>query len=238
VELLANPSSHSFDCTINEGVFFEALRQTSLKYGSSIERRLVDVPCQVGKSKKKGSQTAERKKAMLDAIKEEEEKMSFKSTELLLPMNEIVFKGGYSSGLGDFSQAAKSALQDQAGLPDAFFYLRPDTCNHPVIDACIYPNILINFKVAEGDSINEDILERHLECLPEQDLYYFDYVVPETVYSTFKPPHLTRDSKNPLTCRVRVRVVKVVSKLSRPPPMLMHGKSSHWPAPMKWGIRP
>ena len=87
---------------------------------------MVDVPCQVGKSK--GRQTAERKEAMLDAIKKEEEKMSFKSTEILLPMNEIVFKGGYSSGLGDFSQAAKSALQDQAGLPDAVFYLRPDTC--------------------------------------------------------------------------------------------------------------
>ena len=78
------------------------------------------------------------------------------------------------------------------------------SCNHPVIDACIYPNTLINFKVAEGDSINEDILERHLECLPNQDLYYFDYVVPETVYSTFKPPYLARDAKNPLTDRMRV----------------------------------
>ena len=47
------------------------------------------------------------------------------------------FAGGSNVNIGDFSSAAQ-----QCASP---CYLRPDNDIHPVIDACIYPDTLLNF---------------------------------------------------------------------------------------------
>ena len=63
-------------------------------------------------------------------------------------------------------------------------------------------------------SPDEGLLERHLECLPDCQQYYFDYVVPADVYNTFKPTLLKRDARvHPrVASRLFVRVIKAMSQ--------------------------
>ena len=91
--------------------------------------------------------------------------------------------------------------------------MRPSNAFHPVIDACIYPDTLLNYKVGKGGDLNEQLLEDHLSSLPNLTRYYFDYVVPADAYSIFKPAPLKRAMLHPRVALTHVRVVKVGAKM-------------------------
>ena len=65
-------------------------------------------------------------------------------------------------------------------------------------------------------SLNEELLEEHLKCLPDRSRYYYDYIVPTDVYSTFKPAPLKRHVDHPRVALTHVRVVRVEAKLQPP----------------------
>ena len=209
---LASPSNRN---SSSRGHFFEAVMHTVVSNGGSFEYKFVDVPCGVPASGKRGQPTAKRRNALqiaLDNATAEArtvggiapgEPMRMTAPQL----EQQLFVGGSNVNIGDFSGAAKMCASP--------CYLRPNNGIHPVIDACIYPDTLLNFKVAAGQagSLNEKLLEDHLQSLPDLPRYYFDYIVPADVYSTFKPVQLIRDATNhPRVARAHVRVVKVEAK--------------------------
>ena len=206
---LASPSNIN---SSSRGHFFEAVMHAVVSNGSSFEYKLVDVPCSVPASGKRGTPSTERNSALqiaLDNATAEARADGGIAPGALLRMTVpqlkvLVFKGGSNVNIGDFSGAAKKCASP--------CYLRPNNGIHPVIDACIYPDTLLNFKVAAGKagSLNEKLLEDHLQSLPDLPRYYFDYIVPADVYSTFKPTLLKRD--HPRVARTHVRVVKVEAK--------------------------
>lgn len=111
-----------------------------------------------------------------------------------------LIEGGHKSDIGGFADAVASNSGD--------VYLRPDNENHPLIDACIPPNILLNFKVSPGATKpNAKVLESHLQALPEHDEYFLDYFVTPSNYAAFKAPTLNRASDR--ARRLHVRVVQV-----------------------------
>ncbi len=193
----------------SRGHFFEAVMHAVMRSGGSFEYRLVDVPCDVPPSGQRGWRSTERFSALQAALDKATDQARIaggiaSGAPLRMTVPQLVekaFKGGSNSNIGDFDIAAKCASP---------CYLRPNNDIHPVIDACIYPNILLNFKVAGNvGSLNEQLLENHLQGLPDLPLYYFDYIVPAHVYPTFNPPPLKRDAKKHLrVTRTHVRVVK------------------------------
>jgi hypothetical protein len=73
-------------------------------------------------------------------------------------------------------------------------YLQPHAEGHPLIDACILPDTLVLYTISDSkERPDEAVLEKHLECLPDRDMYYLDYVVPSDVFPNFKVPELRRD---------------------------------------------
>ena len=73
----------------------------------------------------------------------------------------------------------------------------------------IYPDTFLQFTVSPWkEGVNEERLERYLECLPPGEQYYLDYVVPADVFKEFKAPPLKRGTL-PLVSKTYVRVVKV-----------------------------
>lgn len=206
---LASPSNTN---SSSRGHFFEAVMHAVVSNGGSFEYKLVDVPCGVPASDSRGRPSTERHNALqiaLDKATAEAQADGGIAPGALLRMTVPqlkvqVFKGGSNVNIGDFGSVAM-----QCASP---CYLRPDNGIHPVIDACIYPDTLLNFKVAAGKagSLNEKLLEDHLQSLTDLPRYYFDYIVPADVYSTFKPTPLKRDL--PRVARTHVRVVKVEAK--------------------------
>jgi hypothetical protein len=210
---LASPSNTN---SSSRGHFFEAVMHAIVSNGGSFLYKLVDVPCNVPASAKRGPPTAERRKALqiaLDNATVQAQTVggTAPGTPLRMTVPQLeqqLFEGGSNVTIGDFSKAAKQCT--------APCYLRPSNDVHPVIDACIYPDTLLNFKVAAGQvgSLNEELLEAHLQCLPNLPCYYFDYFVPTDVFSTFKSVPLKRDAaKHPRAALTHVRVVKVEAKL-------------------------
>ena len=206
---LASPSNTN---SSSRGHFFEAVMHAIVSNGSSFEYKLIDVPCGVPASGKRGQATAERRSALQIAL--DDAAAEARTVGGIMPgaplrmtapqLEQQLFVGGSNVNIGNFGSAAKQCVGQ--------CYLRPDNGIHPVIDACIYPDTLLNFKVATGNvgSLNEKLLEDHLQSLPDLPRYYFDYIVPADVYSTFKPAPLKRDL--PRVARTHVRVVKVKAK--------------------------
>ena len=207
---LASPSNTN---SSSRGHFFEAVMHAVVSNGGSFEYKLVDVPCDVPASGRPGRLTTERRNALQIALDNANAEAQADGgiapgapLRMTVPqLRAQVFKGGYNVNIGDFGSVAM-----QCASP---CYLRPNNDIHPVIDACIHPDTLLNFKVAAGNagSLNEKLLEDHLQSLPDMPRYYFDYIVPADVYSTFKPAPLKRDL--PRVARTHVRVVKVEAKL-------------------------
>ena len=215
LKLLAYPSNIS---TSSRDPFFVDLMHPILCLGGSFMYKLVDVPPCNSLPMSGGQQgrrpTAEENNilqaALLRAAEAEAEGSSPSKPMLLTvpPLEEEVFTSGERDDIGSFRNAAM-----QCASP---CYLRPDTDAHPAIDACIWPDTLLNFKSAVGktDSPDEVVLERHLECLPDSPRYYLDYFVPANVYSTFKPAMLKRHAASfPRASRTYVRVVKAKASL-------------------------
>ncbi len=131
---------------------------------------------------------------------------------------EVFFSPGSRSRTGaraqlttDIASFRKAVQSVKPSVKSA--YLRPSGQGHPLVDSCIYPDSLIQMTVADTKpKVDEELLEQHLECLPDLPVYFLDYVVPQDVYSTFRVPTLKRDrSLTPRVQRIRVRVVKVVT---------------------------
>jgi hypothetical protein len=209
---LASPTNIN---SSSRGHFFEIVMHANVRNGGSFEFKFVDVPCGVLASGKRGQPTVERRSALhiaLDSATEEARTgggiAPGAPLRMTLPqLEQQLFVGGSGTDIGDFSSAAK-----QCANP---CYLRPNNDFHPVIDACIYPNTLLNFKVAAGQvgGLNEKLLEDHLQSLPDLPRYYFDYIVPADVYSNFKPVPLKRNAADhPRVARTHVRVVMVEAK--------------------------
>lgn len=182
--------------------------------GGRFEFRIVDVPCSISASGKRGALKAERIKALqleLDKATEDARRkegiLPTAPLEMTVPQLErLSFKGGSKVSIGGFGITASQCTSP--------CYLKPENDVHPVIDACRYPDTLMNYKVSETSSrLNEQLLEDHLQCLPDRPCYYFEYVVPSASFLTFKPAALLRDAKHPRVAKTAVRVVKVEAKL-------------------------
>jgi len=143
---------------------------------------------------------------------------------MTLPKLELhFFEGGSGEDIGEFASKVNESTTPR--------YLRPNNAVHPAIDSCIYPDTLLNFKVGGAAALNEQVLENHLQCLPDLPLYYFDYYVPADKASsrTFKPAPLLRDkSRHPRVARTYVRVV-IEAKL----PSLTNGTNAKKPVRLR-----
>ena len=214
--VLMKLASSSNTNSSSRGHSFEAMMHSVVCYGSSYEYKIVDVPCDVLASDHPGRPSDKRRTSLqtaLDTATDEAQTAEGVapggSLRLKNPkLEEQYFTGGSSISIGGFNSAAT-----QCSSP---CYLRPNNDVHPVIDACIYPDTLLNYKVSTGKAgnLNEKLLEDHLLSLPDLPRYYFNYIVPADVYSTFKPAPLKRDaSVHQRVARTHVRVVKVTSKL-------------------------
>ena len=118
----------------------------------------------------------------------------------LPPLTQVFFKGGHKSNIGLFAAQVTASSRN--------IYLLPDNENHPVIDSCILPNKLLNFKVSEKiKPPNRAALDAHLLALPELDEYFLDIVVPATIYKSVRIPPVVRDTER--TKKLHVRVVRV-----------------------------
>ena len=208
---LASPLNTS---SSSRGQFFELLMHPIICSGGTFDFRFVDVPSVVPPDKGKGRPTTISKNAMEKALKSATSKelaaqgsapgLSLQLT--IQTLEEVIFRGGMQADLGDFCAAVKGCSSPA--------YLRPDNAVHSAIDACIWPDTLLNFKVLGGksDSPSEVLLEQHLHCLPDLPQYFFDYVVPSDVFASFKPTCLQRDAgKFPRLSRLNVRVVKAMA---------------------------
>ncbi|PNH11883.1 hypothetical protein TSOC_001236, partial [Tetrabaena socialis] len=112
----------------------------------------------------------------------------------------VLFAAGAASDISGFCTAASACSEPSYLLPTVFTH---PASTHP---ACIFPDTLLQCTISpQREQIDEDILERHLECLPDQPVYYLDYVVPADVYPSFQVPDLER-----VHARVRKTVVRVV----------------------------
>jgi hypothetical protein len=213
--LLKMLSSSSNENSSARGLFYEAVMHLVVAKGGKFEYKIVDVPCSVPASGKKGALTAKRISALqleLDKATEDARKkegtLAGAPLEMTFPQLErLFFQGGSKLSIGGFGIAV-SCCTSQC-------YLRPDNNFHPLMDAFIYPNALMNYKVSEMASpLNEQVLEDHLQCLPDQPCYYFDYIVPSDKYPTFKPAALLRNAVlHPRVAKTHVRVIKVEAKL-------------------------
>jgi hypothetical protein len=220
--LLARLASPSNPNNSVRGNFFEAVMHARVCSGGSFQYKFVDVPCGVPATGLRGKPTKKRTEALqtaLDAATAEARTAGGIAKraplQMTVPKMEThSFAGGSQVNIGDFGQTA-----EQCPSPS---YLRPDNEFHPVIDACILPDTLLNFKAGKVGSLNEQLLEDHLQCLPDLDRYYFDYIVPADVYSTFKPAPLVRAPAHTRVSKTHVRVVKVEAKLRPMVPATVH----------------
>ncbi|KAG2438729.1 hypothetical protein HXX76_005274 [Chlamydomonas incerta] len=218
---LAGPSS---SLASSRGQIFEAQAHKTLLSGGCFEFRYLDVPCNKSRSKlgRPSAAYLAAKKAALAAAATASAggaggAAAGQPLQLQLPSygTAVLFTPGEGKGIGGFSSAAKACATPS--------YLQPAGSAHPVIDACIYPNQLLQCTVTpDRNSIDEELLEQHLQCLPDQPKYFLDYVVPADKYDSFQVPDLRRKSE-----RVRktlVRVVKVNCAL-RPVPRQLSAAS-------------
>ena len=209
-QLLSKLASPSNVNSSSRGRFFETVMHTILSSGGSFEYKIVDVPCNIPASGSRGQPTSEfcnaQQTALEGATADARTSGGIAPGSPLrmhvTPLEVVEFIGGSNVNIGNFGSVAK-----QCASP---CYLRPYDAAHPVIDACIYPDTLLNFKVSSGkaSNLNEELLEDHLQSLPDLPRYYYDYIVPRDVYSTFRLVPLKRDAAaHPRVSRTLVRVV-------------------------------
>ena len=190
----------------SRGDFFEFLQHYVMRSGGRMVYRFLDVPGAPSASGGKGRPSSEytaAKQAALDAATAEAAQAQKTSTSdplfITIPgLEERKFVAGSHETFGAAVQQCSSEC-----------YLRPDTPDQPIFDACIWPYTLLQFTVSpeRTDSVNEEFLELYLQRLPPSDRYYLDYVVPANVYKVFKAPPLKRGL--PRVSKTYVRVVKV-----------------------------
>lgn len=187
----------------SRGHFFEVLKHTVMCGGGRMAYRFLDVPGSISASGRKGrpsSEYTDAKQAALDAATT----VAQGSTPgqplfITIPsLEQRMFKADSVDAFGAAVQQCQSPC-----------YLRPDAPDQPIFDACIYPDTFLQFTVSpRKEGVNEERLERYLECLPPGEQYYLDYVVPADVFKEFKAPPLKRGTL-PLVSKTYVRVVKV-----------------------------
>lgn len=191
------------------GQIFEATAHLAVRNGGSFEYKFVDVPCSVPATGKRGAPSGPRLTALQAALDQATAEAATivgtvpgKVLRLTVPKLELkVFTAGKKKAIGDFQNAAKLCASPS--------YLQPDDRGHPVIDACVYPDTLLNFNAASRvASVDENVLEEHLQCLPDLERYYLDYMVPADVYPTFTPAPLRHNHTHTRVARTHMRVVK------------------------------
>ena len=193
-----NPSSR--------GHFFEVLKHNVMVAGGRMTYRFLDVPGGVSASGRKGrpnSKYTDARQAALDVATTVAARAqgSTPGQQLFITRPALEQRTFEADSVDAFGAAVQ-----QCSSP---CYLRPDAPNQPIFDACIYPDTLLQFTVSpQKEGVNEERLERYLECLPPQEQYYLDYVVPPDVYKEFKAPPLKRGAL-PLVSKTYVRVVQV-----------------------------
>ena len=145
---LASPSNVS---SSSRGLFFEISMHPRVSGGGSFEYKFVDVPCNIPAAGKKGRPTASRsdafdlalRAASLTAAASIPGYAAGGTLQLLVPeLQQRIFAGGAQLDVGGFP-----AIVEDCSSP---CYIRPDNGVHPAIDACIWPDTLLNFKVSTG----------------------------------------------------------------------------------------
>lgn len=194
----------------SRGHFFEACQHDLMCEGGIIRKyKIVDVPTDFSLTRKRGRPSTAQGNAIHEAIAEAND--AARKRGGLLPgvplqmrsakLDMHFFKGGTGTSIGEFAMAVNESTVPR--------YLRPDNFVHPVIDACIYPDTLLNFKVGSTATLDEQILENHLQCLPDREVYYFDFCLPADKMPSFRPSLLIRDeTRHPRVARTMVRVIE------------------------------
>ena len=201
--LLAAPTS---DSSSARGQFWEVRAHEAVCGGGRMQYRLLDVPCAApatGGKRRCNAVSEDAMQAALAAATAEAAAAqgSGEGEPLFLELPELQEQAFAADDLDSFQDAARQAT--------SVSYLRPDKLAHPVFDACIYPDRLLQYTVLHWKAgVDEALLERYLRCLPPAPRYYLDYVVPAHVYPHFKAAPLTR-GRRPLVGRTYVRVCKV-----------------------------
>jgi len=190
----------------SRGHFFEVLKHNVMCSGGRMAYRFLDVPGGISASGRKGrpsSKYTDARQAALDAATTvvAQAHGSTPGQPLLITIPALEQRTFEADSVDAFGAAVQ-----QCSSP---CYLRPDAADQPIFDACIYPDTLLQFTVSpQKEGVNEELLERYLECLPPQEQYYLDYVVPADVYKEFKASPLKRGAL-PRVSKTYVRVVKV-----------------------------
>ena len=211
VKQLASPTNVN---SSSRGYYFEVLVHAAISSGGLFEYKFCDVPCSVPASGTSGKPSRKRTSTLLAALDAATTEAavaagatSGEPLRLTVPhLEERVFTAGSPTSIGDFGAATDKCVSPS--------YLLPNGISHPVIDACIYPDTLLQITVAsEKEGFNEEVLERHLQCLPDLERYYLDFVVPPDKFHNFKAAPLKRASDHTRIAKTFVRVVRVEAKL-------------------------
>ena len=145
---LASPSNVN---SSSRGQFFEISMHPRVCGGGNFKYKFVDVPCNIPAGKGKGRPTMSRNTALKAAVQAATSAAAASipgyvagaALQLSIPeLHERIFAGGVQSDIGGFP-----AIVNDCSSP---CYLRPDNGVHPAIDACIWPDTLLNFKVSAG----------------------------------------------------------------------------------------
>ena len=153
--------------------FFDISMHPRVYGGGSFEYKFVDVPRKIRAAGGKGRPTTGRNNTAFEVALQAASSAAAASIpgyaagatlQLSFPeLQERFFVGGMQSDVGGFP-----AIVDDCSSP---CYLRPDNgVDHPAIDACIWPDTLLNFKVAAGLTGGLNLLEwsSHFEVSLDQ----------------------------------------------------------------------
>ncbi|EFJ52986.1 hypothetical protein VOLCADRAFT_102606 [Volvox carteri f. nagariensis] len=199
----AQLASYTSDEGCFSGLFWEPYAHQAYIKGGEFEYKVLSVPCSVPRTGKRGQPP--------NAVCEEREMAVTAATggkSMVMtqqPLKQVQFLAAGKPEEIDvhFREAVESCT--------APAYLRPSHGRHPCIDACVLPDRLLQITVSKKrKAVDEEILERHLQCLPPRDVYYLDYVVPASSFQAFKVPDLKR-TPGSRVAKTTQRVVKINS---------------------------
>ncbi|EFJ43181.1 hypothetical protein VOLCADRAFT_96640 [Volvox carteri f. nagariensis] len=193
------------------GLFWEPYAHQAFINGGEFEYKVLSVPCSVPHTGKRGRP----RKADL----EEKERSATAATggkSMVMtqqPLEQVQFLAA------DKPEEIDVHFREAVESRTAPAYLQPSHGRHPCIDACVLPDRLLQITVSKKrKAVDEEILERHLQCLPPRDVYYLDYIVPASSFQAFKVPDLKR-TPGSRVAKTTQRVVKINCMQQRAAPL-------------------
>ncbi|EFJ52637.1 hypothetical protein VOLCADRAFT_85820 [Volvox carteri f. nagariensis] len=196
------------------GLFWEPYAHQAFIKGGKFEYKVLSVPSSVPRTGKQGrprkAVREEREMAVTAATGGKSMVMTQK------PLEQVQFL------VADKPEDIDVHFREAVESRTAPAYLQPSHGRHPCIDACVLPDRLLQITVSKKrKAVDEEILERHLQCLPPRDVYYLDYIVPASSFQTFKVADLKR-TPGSRVAKTTQRVVKINCMQQRAAPLYTH----------------